>query len=199
MVEEPERIRDDIEVTRAELARNVDRLADRTNPARMAQRRWEGVKGKVRGVSERVMGAPTNAVSSTRESAGAAADRARELATETGDRARAAAADVAGTVRQAPGRVARQTQGSPVAAGLIAFGVGLLAASLMPATDAERRAGQELRDRAPDLLEPVREPLAESAQQLREDLGGSVRDAADEVRGTAKEAVVETKDQARGR
>ena len=40
MAEGPDRIREDIETTRAELARNVDALADRTVPTRVARRRW---------------------------------------------------------------------------------------------------------------------------------------------------------------
>jgi hypothetical protein len=32
----------------------------------------------------------------------------------------------------------RQTQGNPIAAGLIAFGAGMLVASLLPATDLEK-------------------------------------------------------------
>jgi hypothetical protein len=61
-------------------------------------------------------------------------------------------------------RGARPTQGNPVAAGVIAFGVGLLAASLILATGAEEKAGQQLKDNAGDLIEPVRQPLVESAQ-----------------------------------
>ena len=63
MAEEPDQIRDDIELTRARLAHDVDRLADKTSPARVAQRGWTGAKAKVRGMSDRVMG-------SARESGG---------------------------------------------------------------------------------------------------------------------------------
>jgi len=44
MAEEPDQIRDDIELTRTRLAHDVDRLADKTSPTRVAQRRWTGAK-----------------------------------------------------------------------------------------------------------------------------------------------------------
>ena len=56
MAEEPDQIRDDIEVTRDRLARDVDRLADKTSPSRVVQRRWGGAKAQMRGLSDRVMG-----------------------------------------------------------------------------------------------------------------------------------------------
>ena len=40
MAEEPDRLRQDIELTRASLSRDVDQLADKTSPRRVAQRRW---------------------------------------------------------------------------------------------------------------------------------------------------------------
>ena len=49
MAEEPDRIRNDIESTRAELTRNVDLLAEKTSPGRVARRQWGNVKEKVMG------------------------------------------------------------------------------------------------------------------------------------------------------
>jgi hypothetical protein len=92
--------------------------------------------------------------------------------------------------------VVHGTQGNPIAAGMIAFGVGLLTASLIPATELERRAGQRIKDNADAMLEPIREPLTESAEQLKEDITGSATVALDEVKQTAKEAAQTAKDQA---
>mgnify|MGYP006159865433 CR=1 FL=1 len=52
MAEEPDRLRQDIESTRASLTRDVDLLAEKTSPAKVAQRRWTAVKEKVMGSSE---------------------------------------------------------------------------------------------------------------------------------------------------
>jgi uncharacterized protein YjbJ (UPF0337 family) len=178
MAEEPDRLRQDIENTRASLTRDVDMLADKTSPKRVAQRRWSAVKEKVMGSSDQV------------------SDKASQLgdkASQLGDKAGEAAHDVAGSVRDAPQAVARQTQGNPLAAGLIAFGAGLLAATLIPVTDAERRAGQQVRENSGELTDRVKD----AAQDLRSDLSGSVQQAVGEVKDTASDAAQTTKDQAR--
>lgn len=182
MAEEPDRIRQDIETTRAALARDVDRLADRTSPTRVASRKWNDVKARVRSVSDRVMGPPSSA-----------ANTVQDKASDLGDTARDRASQVADAVRESPQTVARKTQGNPFAAGLIAFGAGLLAASLLPETDAERRAGREVRERAGDLIEPVKE----KAEELRQDMSGSVRQATEQVKETARDAARHTTDQAK--
>jgi len=208
MAEEPDRIRDDIEVTRAQLAADVDRLADKTSPSRVAQRGWSTAKAKVRDVSDRVMGTAHDggstvkdktgsAVDTVKDKAGSAADTVKDKAGSAADTVRDKAGDVADTVRATPAKVSRQTQGNPIAAGLIAFGAGLLAASLLPTTELEKRAGREVRDHAEDLIEPVREPLTQAAQGLKDDLGGTARDAVASVRDTAKDAVQTTKESAK--
>jgi hypothetical protein len=87
MVEEPDRIRDDIESTRAALARDVDRLADKASPTRVAQRRWTSVKEKVRGVSDKVMGTPAGGAHAAPGPTARAGDRASALASQAGDKA----------------------------------------------------------------------------------------------------------------
>jgi uncharacterized protein YjbJ (UPF0337 family) len=102
------------------------------------------------------------------------------------------ASDVADTVRGAPQAVAQQTQGNPLAAGIIAFGVGMLAATLIPVTDAERRAGQELKERGSDLTDKVKDV----ASDLKDDVQGTVQEAAGQVKETARDAAQTTRDQA---
>jgi uncharacterized protein YjbJ (UPF0337 family) len=182
MAQEPDRLRQDIEETRASLTRDVDMLADKTSPKRVAQRRWTSVK-------ERVMGTSEQAKHSVGETVGSVQDKASQL----GDKAGSAAHSAAETVSGAPQAVAQQTQGNPLAAGIIAFGVGMLAATVIPVTDLERRAGQQLKDNSGELADRAKDVAAE----LKEDLSGSVQHAVGEVKGTAQEAVEATKDQAR--
>jgi Protein of unknown function (DUF3618) len=182
MVEEPDRIRNDIDDTRSDLARRVDLLADKTIPTRVAQRRWSAVKEKVMGSpaprhATHSAGVGGSAVDSARDSARSAVATAQDKASQVGD-----------GVRDAPAAVARQTQGNPIAAGVIAFGVGLLAASLIPTTEVEKRAGAQLKDNAGGVVDQVREPLQESAQQLKTDLTGTVKDASESVKATAQDA-----------
>jgi uncharacterized protein YjbJ (UPF0337 family) len=163
MVEEPDRVRQNIEATRASLTRDVDLLAEKTSPRQVARRRWTAAREKVMGSTE----STTNKVEEK-------------------------AHDAADAVRSAPQAVATQTQGNPLAAGIIAFGVGMLAATLMPVTEAERRAGQELREHSGDLTEKVKDV----AGDLKDDLSGSARQAVGEVRSTAQDAVHATKAEA---
>lgn len=178
----PDELRTEIEQTREELAYDVDRLADRTSPKRVAQRRWEGVKGRARSVTDRVMGARDTA-----------RDAVKGTASDAGDKVQETAQSVAGTVRETPETVARQTRGNPVAAGVIAFGIGLLAASLLPETEAEKRAGSAVADRSGDLAEKAKE----TAREFASDLGGEAREAAQSVKETAREAAGNTAEQAK--
>jgi hypothetical protein len=178
----PEELRTEIEQTREELAYDVDRLADRTSPKRVAQRRWEGVKGRARSVSDRVMGAGDSA-----------RDSVQGAASNAGDKVQETAQSVAGTVRETPQTVARQTRGNPLAAGVIAFGLGLLAASLLPETDAEKRAGSAVADRSGDLVDKAKETAREFAGDFKDE----ARDAAQSVKETARDAVSNTAEQAK--
>jgi X-X-X-Leu-X-X-Gly heptad repeat protein len=192
MAEEPDRLRQGIENTRTSLTRDVDMLADRTSPKRVAQRRWSAVKEKVMGSSGQV----SDKASQLSDKASQLSDKASELggkASELGDKAGGAVHDVAGSVRDAPRVVAAQTQGNPLAAGIIAFGAGLLAATLIPVTDAERRAGRQVKENTGELTDRVKDV----AQDLRDDLSGSVQQAVGEVKDTASDAAQTTRDQAR--
>ncbi|GAB3837671.1 DUF3618 domain-containing protein [Dactylosporangium cerinum] len=192
MAEAPDHIRDDIELTRAQLAHDVDRLADKTSPTRVAQRGWQNTKAKVLDVkdrvSDRVMGAAHDGGGSMHDKTSDAMTTVKDKTTGAVDSVKDTAGDVAAHVQQAPAAVKRQTQGSPIAAGLIAFGAGLLVASLLPATDLEKRAGRQVRDHADDLIDPIKEPFTEAAH----DLGDSAKDAASAVRDTTKDAAQTT-------
>lgn len=193
MAEEPDRLKRDIENTRASLTRDVDLLAEKTNPRQVAKRRWTAVK-------EKVMGTTEDTTYAARERAHRAGDKASDLSEAAGQKA-SALSDAAGEkasaaadrVREAPQAVARQTQGNPLAAGIIAFGVGLLTASLMPVTEAERRAGQQLKEHSGDLTDRVKDV----AGDLKDDLDGTVRQAAGQVRETARDAAQTTGETAR--
>jgi len=171
MATQPEVIRSQIEGTREDLAYDIDRLADRTSPRRIAQRRWDSMRSRVGTVRDRVMGVSHEAAGKVRD----------------------VSEDAASTVREAPEAVARTTQGNPIAAGLIAFGAGLLAASLLPETEAERRVAREVSQRAEELAEP----LMETGRQLASDVGESVSQAATEVKETATDAASTTAQRAR--
>ncbi len=164
---DPDVIRDDIERTRRDLGQDVDALADKVNPAKAAQRQTDKVKRAMSRVTERVMGSASDVVESTQSAVGTAGE----------------------AVGDAPRKVARATEGNPIAAGLIAFGVGLLAASLIPASRPERRMAEQAKEAAGPLLGEARDVAMESADNLREpaqEAVGAVKDRAAEAVETVK-------------
>jgi uncharacterized protein YjbJ (UPF0337 family) len=193
MAEEPDRLRNDIERTRASLTRDVDLLAEKTSPRQVARRRWTAVKERVMGTTEDTRYAAREQANRISGKASDLSDSAARRASDLSDTASEKASAAADKVREAPQAVARQTQGNPLAAGIIAFGVGMLTASLMPVTDAERRAGQQLKDHSGDLTDKVKEV----ASELKDEVGGTVQQAAGQVRDTARDAAQTTKETAR--
>jgi len=185
MGQEPDQLRYGIEQTRASLTDDVDRLSGKTSPKRAAQRRWAAVKEKVMGTSEHARHAGGDTASS-------AMGTVQEKASQVGDKAGTAAHEAAGTVRGAPQTVAKQAQGNPIAAGIIAFGAGMLAATLIPVTDAERRAGQQVKDNAGDLTDRVKD----AAAGMTDEMSGTVQQAAGQLKETAADAAQATRERA---
>lgn len=169
MSENPDDIRSEIEETRRRLGTNVDAVADKVTPSHVVRRQTEKVKDAVFGVKENVMGA---------------ADGLAEGGRSAFDDAGAAIGDV-------PHRLAGKTQGSPLAAGLIAFGAGLLVASLIPASDKEKEAAAALKEAA----EPLTTELSAAAQDVARDLQEPAQEALDNVKSAATEAVENVKEE----
>ncbi len=167
MSENPDVIRSDIEATRRRLGTNVDAVADKVTPSHVVRRQTDKMRDAVFGVKEKVMGAADDAgenLGSTMEDAGAA-------------------------VGDMPRRVARQTQGNPLAAGLIAFGAGILFSSLIPASEKEQQAAAAVKDAAAPLTEEVAAVAKTVAQGLQE----PAREAMENVKATATEAAEHVK------
>lgn len=160
---DPDEIRTDIERTRRELGQDVDALADKVTPSKIAERQTRKVKRAVSRVTERIMGSASDAVDSSKDAVGSAAD----------------------TVADMPRKAARATEGNPIAAGLIAFGVGMLVASLIPASRQEQRLAEQAKEAAGPILDEAKDVAMESADHLRE----PARDAAESVKERAAEAV----------
>ena len=165
----PDEIRADIERTRAELGQDVDALADKVTPSKIAERQTRKVRRALTSVKDRVMG----------------------VASDVGDTAHDAADHVGDAVADAPHKVASTTRGNPIAVGLIAFGVGWLAASLVPPSKVERQAADQAKDAAAPLVDEVKDVAMESADHLRE----PAKEAAEAVTERAKEGVETVKEE----
>ena len=82
-----------------------------------------------------------------------------------------------------------QAKGNPLAVGLIAFGVGWLASSLLPASTAEKKIAANVKEAA----EPLAHEVADAAKQVGENLKQPASEAADAVKGTATDAAANVK------
>jgi gas vesicle protein len=170
MSNDPEQIRREIEHTRSELSDNVNALGDKVNPGSIAKRQVGRVRGAATSVKDAVMG-----------SAADAADTGQQVATTMGD-----------AVSNAPNAVARKAQGSPIAAGLIAFGAGLLVSSLLPASRVEQQAAEKVKDTA----QPMIDDLTDTAKEVAGNLEEPAQRALEEVKSTASDAAATVKDEA---
>jgi gas vesicle protein len=185
----PEEIRREIEQTRANLGETLHDIEDRVSPSRIKERRTEAVKSRWRNVKESVMGTSDDvryqADQRRQQVSGAASGAASQLSD--------AASGAVDTVKSAPDQAMNRARGNPLAAGLVAFGGGLLLASVLPATQREQEAASTLKDR---YAEPVKQQLQEVGQQAKEGLQGTAQQAVQEVKSTAQEAVQNTKSEA---
>jgi hypothetical protein len=190
MSENPDVIRADIEATRARLGTNVDAVADKVTPSHIVQRQTDKVKENVRdavfGVKEKVMGAADHTAGNVHSATGSAGTHLGDAGAAIGD---------------APAQLKSRTQGNPMAAGLIAFGAGLLVSSLIPASQKEREAADALKTAAEPLTtelteaaKNVAEGLKEPAQAAMENVKASAADATENVKAEGQGAVTDVKD-----
>jgi hypothetical protein len=194
---ETDGLRRDVDDTRAHLARNVDLLADRVVPGRVARRKIDATQSRLSGIKERVMGTAHNGGSAVADSAHGVSDQAGQAAGRVGGAVSDTASNVGDAARQTPERIKRQTQGSPLAAGVIAFGAGMLAAALLPTTKAEEHIGGQLREHADELVEPAKQTALQAAHEVRDELREPAVEAVQAVKDTATESAQNTGEHAR--
>jgi gas vesicle protein len=167
MSDSPEAIRANIDETRRELGLDVDALADKVTPAKIAQRQTDKVKGAFGSVRDRIMGAADSAGSSL-SGAGSSA---------------------ASGVSDARHTVVAKAEGNPLAVGLIAFGAGLVLASLIPASEKEKQAAEAVKDQA----QPLIDTATSAAKEVGENLKEPAQEAFAAVKDTATDAVSNVK------
>lgn len=160
---DPEALRDQIEQTRRGLGADVDALADKVTPGKIMQRQTTKVRGAFASVKDRVMGSASEAGSSLGDEATGLAHTA-----------------------------VAQAKGNPLAVGLIAFGVGWLASSLLPASTAEKQIATNVKEAA----EPLAHEVADAATHVGENLKQPLADAAGAVKSTASDAAGTVKSEA---
>ncbi|HEY9357325.1 MAG TPA: DUF3618 domain-containing protein [Arthrobacter sp.] len=178
MSDNPDAIRSDIEATRARLGTNVDAVADKVTPSNIVHRQTDKVRDAVFGVKEKVMGAADHATANIHSGTGHA-----------GDAVGSTLGDAGHAIGDAPAQVKTKTQGNPLAAGLIAFGAGMLLSSLIPASEKEREAADALKTAA----EPLTTELTEAAKDVAQGLKEPAQEAMENVKATATDAAEHVK------
>jgi ElaB/YqjD/DUF883 family membrane-anchored ribosome-binding protein len=173
MSNDPDQIRAEIAQTRGDLSTNINTLADEMKPSTMMHRQTDKVRSKVGGLKDRVMGSASDTASNVQSSTSSAVSTAEDAIT------------------QAPQMVRQQTQGNPLAAGLVAFGLGALVASLMPPSEKEREAAAMVKEKA----EPLTQEASDTAKQLADNLKEPALQAAQSVKETAVEGAQQVREQ----
>ncbi|MFC8600117.1 DUF3618 domain-containing protein [Isoptericola sp. NPDC057191] len=190
---DPEQVRADIERTRRELSRDVDTLEEHVRPSAVARRQTERARAGVSRLRERVMGTSGSSSRHTTDAVHHATDSVRDAAGSVGD-----------AVSGAPRVVREQTEGNPLAVGLVAFGLGLIAASLVPASRQEAEAAGRVKEAAAPLVDDLKEAGASMAQELKgtaqehaeglkDSVSGAGHDMAEHGRQAAQDVAQEVK------
>lgn len=202
---DPDEIRREIERTQARLSSDVNVLGEKVSPGAIVNRRVDRVRNSAGRLKDKVMGSDSattysgthlggsgggfrdsahGAASSVSGAASSAAGTVSDAASSAAGTVSDVASSAASAVQAAPQAVRQQTQGNPLAAGLIAFGVGWLASSLLPAS----RREQELAEQAKDMASDLGQPLAQVANEVKDNLTGPAQQAVESVKSTATEA-----------
>jgi len=127
----------------------MEAIGDRVSPGRTMERQRVRARRRWYDVRDRVMG----------------------TVDEVEDRVGSAT----GTVSDVPHRIAEGTQGSPLVAGAVAFGVGALLAAAIPPTDPERRLVREHQDELRRATDAVKETANEVGHKTAERVWGRPR------------------------
>lgn len=161
----------DIEATRSNLTRDIDELTDKVSPARVMDRRKEATKSRIGSIRDKVMGSASNAGGSL------------------SDTASSATGAVSDTTSGAISGLEARTQGNPLAAGVVAFGAGMLISALIPASERESQAAQRLTEVAKEQGQPLIDEAKSVGEEMATELKESASESARQVQATAQGSV----------
>ena len=205
MAAESDQLKREIEETRRELAQDVDALTEKVNPARVVERRVDRTKSAMGNLRERVMGTATERFGSQgtgqstqlyASSGPGVGDRASDALSSAKSSVSSTASEASDAARSAAGTAKAKADGNPLAAGVIAFGVGWLVSSLLPASQKEQQAASRIKGVASEHAAPVQERLKEVAGEVQESLRGPAQQAVESVKSTATQAATSVKEEA---
>jgi hypothetical protein len=194
MVDRTEELREDIERQRQSIGYTVDQIQNRVSPGRITARGRHRVRRWFIDTKDQLMGNDQTDYPWERWS--------RDLSEKAGDMSEHAAdamSEAKEAVSDAPAKLRQKTRGNPMAVGLIAFGGGMLAGTLLPESNIEGRAlrrvepalasaASEASRIGRDVAEDVKQSAGSSMEQVKE----SASAAADNVKEEAREAIERT-------
>jgi ElaB/YqjD/DUF883 family membrane-anchored ribosome-binding protein len=200
MSNDPDRIRWEIENTRNELSSDVDALTDKVNPRRIAGERVGQARGALTRAREKVMGVQSDGHGAGQRMSHAAGS-ARAFGEQSREQMSHAALAVRDEARSLGQQSRQQAQGNPLAAGLIAFGAGMLISSLIPPSRPERQWAGQARGKVAEHSGQLREQAGQVGHQMRDNLRDNLREpaqqAAQSVRSTATGSASAVREQGR--
>ena len=176
MGQSTEELTEQIDQTRDRLGSDLDALQDKVSPKAIMNRRTTAARDRARGVKDKVMGS---------------AQRASDAASSTSG----SVTDAVPSPGQAADGARHQVEGSPLTAGLVAFGAGLLIAALLPGSDAEAKAGAAVVDAVQDKAQPLVEDLKSAGADVGQSVKETATDAASQVKDTASDSAGTVKDE----
>jgi gas vesicle protein len=192
---DPDVIRRQIEDTRANLSYDVDALNEKVNPTRVVDRRVGKAKSTVTGLKDRVFGAAQEHGQQASGTAQNVAGNVQGAASNAAGTVQDAASTAMGAVQSAPQTIQRQAQGNPLAAGLIAFGVGWLVSSLLPTSEKEKQLAAQAETAVKEHSQPLVDQAKSVAQEIGDNLKPAAQDAVESVKATAQEGVQTVKEE----
>src|SRR3954468_8604151 len=186
---DPAVIRAQIEDTRANLSYEVDALNEKVNPTRVVDRRVGKAKSTVTGLKDRVFGVAHDTTHHASGTASNVSGSVQGAASNAAGSVQDAAHSAVGAVQSAPDTIQRQAQGNPLAAGLIAFGVGWLVSSLLPTSEKEKQLAAQAESAVRDHSQPLVDQGKNVAQGIGDNLKPAAQDAVQSVKETAQDGV----------
>jgi hypothetical protein len=182
MGQSTEELREEIEQTRQSMTTDVDALQDRVSPSAIVERRKQAARSRMLGVRDKVMGTAHSAGTSASGTAGSAKDSAA-----------GAVGSVKGTAHDTVSTAQDKVQGAPLAAGLVAFGAGMIVSALIPASEKEAVAAGHAVDAAKEHGQPVVDQARSVAQDVAAEVKDTATQAAQEVKDTATDSAQKVK------
>jgi len=195
MGQSTEELNTQIEQTRARMAGDLDALQDRVSPSAIVERRKAAARSRVSGLRDKIMGTATDVRDTVRDKASSAGDTVSGAMPSMPSTSDVSTPDVRGAASSAVGTAQTQVQGSPLAAGLVAFGAGLVISSLIPSSKAEADLAHQTIEAAKEKGQPLLEEARDAGQSLAQDVKEQATQAAQEVKESATQSAQKVKEE----